>query len=228
MTNQWIQVRRKDPGRDSGSPLITLRGKDAAFNAEFTRQASVSKYKEVKLAIEPNSRRIAFKFLTGHDPDAYTIHGDGGSSPSRASGRVISSTEIFMNIPWIRAVSMNPDSLKRRFRPEWDNIQGAWVITLMPMFEKKVGRLEVPSGSKGIYRYVRHNGDVVYIGKGNIKDRLLSPERSSWDFDYVEYSEIEDSNEQYKWEKWWIDDYEQDKGELPIYNRIGGRRIIEE
>ena len=47
-----------------------------------------------------------------------------------------------------------------------------------------------PKGAKGIYRYIRENGEIVYIGRGNIFKRLQSQERVEWDFDMIEIIQV--------------------------------------
>jgi hypothetical protein len=99
------------------------------------------------------------------------------------------------------------------------------VIQLCPAFEERRAResADIPSDVRGIYRYLRESGEVVYIGRGEIKKRLSQPERHDWDFDRVEYSIVSDPDQQVKWEDYWITRFkESNKGRLPIYNKIAG------
>jgi excinuclease UvrABC nuclease subunit len=102
-----------------------------------------------------------------------------------------------------------------------------WLIQLCPAFEYKKAResADIPADATGIYRYLRDNGEIMYIGRGAIKQRLAAPERHDWTFDTVEYSVVENPDEQVKWEAHWLARYkEEHNGELPIYNRISGSR----
>jgi hypothetical protein len=83
-------------------------------------------------------------------------------------------------------------------------------------------RAKVPDDATGIYRYL-FNGDIVYIGRGAIRSRLASNERSDWMFDKVEFSPLENQAEQERWESEWLEEYRSLNGFLPMYNRIGGR-----
>ena len=77
----------------------------------------------------------------------------------------------------------------------------------------------------GIYRYLRENGETVYIGRGPIKERLRCPERTDWDFDVIEYSIVPNPDEQVKWEDYWIERFKADHdGGKPFYNRVSGSR----
>ena len=100
------------------------------------------------------------------------------------------------------------------------------MISIRPAFEVtslRANASQIPDDLTGIYRYLL-NGEVVYIGRGVIRSRLASPERSDWTFDKVEFSPIEDQVEQEQWESEWLEEYRSANGFLPMYNRIGGRR----
>jgi hypothetical protein len=77
----------------------------------------------------------------------------------------------------------------------------------------------VPSDIAGIYRCKRGE-EVVYIGRGPIRERYSSPERRAWEITRIEYSIVADAREQENWESHWLERYREDKGSLPIYNKI--------
>jgi excinuclease UvrABC nuclease subunit len=78
----------------------------------------------------------------------------------------------------------------------------------------------VPSEATGIYRYKDKTGQIIYIGRGNIKNRLAEPERKEWNIETVEYSEITDQKDQITWEKYWLDDFKNNSnGKLPYNNK---------
>ena len=125
--------------------------------------------------------------------------------------------------PWIDEISKIADINKRRFEPKKDNINNCWSIQLMPAFEFKVkSKSNIPSDIKGIYRYNR-KGEVVYIGSGNIKERCSSSDRNDWEYDLIEYSIIEDIADREKWETFWLNDFKENYGTFPLYNKIGGK-----
>ena len=136
---------------------------------------------------------------------------------------ICTSVAIVNKFSWIEAVANLPDKKDRRFFPKKEG--NIWAIQLCPAFEKRNAResANIPSGVVGIYRYVRENGEIVYIGRGNIRDRLNSPERKDWDFDTIEYSIVKDPDKQVKWETYWLNKYKQkNKGKLPFYNKVSG------
>ena len=61
---------------------------------------------------------------------------------------------------------------------------------------------------------------ILYIGKGNIKDRLKSPERKEWDICKVEYSLITDRSEMSKYESFHLKEYENKFNKLLEHNII--------
>jgi hypothetical protein len=67
------------------------------------------------------------------------------------------------------------------------------------------------------------------MGRGVIKDRLASQERRDWDFDRVEFSIIANSDDQVRWETYWLENHQKaNSGKLPVYNRIAGASIPSE
>src|SRR3989344_3851034 len=44
------------------------------------------------------------------------------------------------------------------------------------------------------------------------------------EFDVIEYSIIENSTEQSKWESYWLDKFAEKEGRRPFYNKINGKR----
>jgi hypothetical protein len=136
---------------------------------------------------------------------------------------MFSSRGVFAQYPWIGSVAALPKPKDRRFEPRREG--RLWVIQLCPAFDMRNARESpgIPEDARGIYRYVREGGEIVYIGRGAIKSRLASPERNSWDFDVVEYSVVESPDDQVRWEAYWLKRYAEDhNGKLPAYNMLSG------
>ena len=66
--------------------------------------------------------------------------------------------------------------------------------------------------------------EVVYIGKGSIRDRYQTdPRRASWRISKIEYSVIKDDQKALEWEAWWLKRFrKKNKGRLTKYNQTGG------
>ena len=88
----------------------------------------------------------------------------------KRTGLFCAGIGLINKYPWIKALT----KLKMKDRRFYDPMQEGqkWVIQLCSAFEERRAResAKIPSDVCGIYRYVRENGEVVYIGRGNIKN----------------------------------------------------------
>jgi len=192
------------------------------------RTAALADYKFISIKVDPATYRIAFAFHND-DSDAYslTLCHDGGGKEHKRRGRdnlMVQTASLMRLHKWVAAVSLQREVRLRQFEPEWNSRDKLWIISLRPSFElKAVVPEDIPPDAYGIYRYVADD-EVVYIGKGAIRERALSPERRDWVFDRIEYSVVEDDSKRLEFESWWLAQFEGLHGKLPAYNRIGGRR----
>jgi len=196
-------------------PFVTVSTSGFAFNVVFARLAEIRTEKQVTIHVDPENRKLGFEFHEeeGRNGFAVTAHERYFKCASRA---------VLGKYDWVRSVT-KLSGASRRFRPKKEG--QLWVIRLCPAFEERKAResADIPSGIRGIYRYLRESGEIVYIGRGDIKARLASPERVDWDFDRIEYSIVENPDQQVYWETYWIDRFkEEHKGALPFYNRVSG------
>ena len=220
--SSWIKHRRGGGKSVDNTPLVSIRRQAIAFNAQFVAQAKLTDMTRVSVFLDPEHFRIGFEFhKDSTDEDSYSLTADGGSQSG--GGRAIQPAALIMNNPWIAAVARIEDKRERRFKPEWHGADRKWIISLCPAFEIRVShKSEIPIDLRGIYRY-RRNDEIVYIGRGIIRPRLRAPERQEWDFDVIEYSQIQSDAEQERWESYWLDQFVKKNGKLPLYNRISGK-----
>lgn len=173
----------------------------------------------------PDSFKIGFQFHNdSKKTNSYTLTRDGGGHPN-SRGRAVQAYALMQNTSWLKDISMEPDPRLRRFEPTLDSLNSQWVISIRPSFEHHVTKgKKIPSDVSGIYRY-KLGQETVYIGRGKVKSRSKDLDRENWTFDVIEYSIISNEIEQKKWESDWLNIYrELHNGELPLYNRIGGKR----
>ncbi len=219
----WTLVRREDAFDGSDQPFISIAPHHFSFSTMFSRIAELGPEKRVKIHIDEGSLKVGFEFVNVEE-DSYALYR--ASSSKKGEKRVsmnCTSVAIIRRFPWIEAVANLPDKKDRRFSPKKEG--NIWAVQICPAFDQRKAResATIPSDAVGIYRYVRENGEIVYIGRGNIRDRLGSPERVNWDFDTIEYSIIKDPDDQVRWEAFWLQRYkERNKGKLPIYNKVSG------
>ena len=208
--------KRKDALRRNDLPQVSIRVDTVAFNAELTSKAKLRDYGKVTILVDEDNYKLGFKFHNQeNDPNSLRLYSDGISK----SNRVVSARQLMNDYKWIAAISKLPAVLNKRFTAVWDNIDKIWVVSLCPSFENIVSSESRLNNTTGIYRYKRGD-EVVYIGKGNIRSRIGSPDRGDWEFDTIEYSIIEDSNLQSKWESYWLDRHAEEFGKMPVYNKV--------
>lgn len=208
----WLKVKKQN--FSSNEPVISLNNNRFSYNVYFSKLAELEKNRFVKYFIDEENRKIGFEFYDNEVPDSFKVTGNS------IKGRYSQSTELFSKT-WIQKISkLNGIN---RFSPIVDGKK--FIITLMPVFEIKVLKtdyLKINSEACGIYRYL-DNGNIVYIGKGNIRSRLREISRKDWSFDTIEYS-IVSSDTQFEWENYWISRFRvENENCLPAYNLISGK-----
>jgi hypothetical protein len=216
----WELVRREDRYQRDGRPFISISRHRISFSAAFTRHAELGTGHRVSIHADASSLRLGFEFHMEETPHSLTLVPD-NSAQSKQPGLFCSSHNLVNRCSWVLGVTRLP-AKDRRFYPKKEG--KLWTITLCPSFESRFAResQNIPKDAKGIYRYIRENGEIVYIGRGNICGRLARPERETWDFDVVEYSVVEDPDQQIHWESYWLDKFKQAHGRLPFYNKVSG------
>jgi hypothetical protein len=204
--------------------LITIRKDVFAFNSHFVRVADLDAKSHVLVFTEPDHYQVGFKFLSdGKDPDSLALASDGGANKEK-SGRAVQVSGLMRELSWLKALALDSDTAAKKCIPRWESKNQLWIIDIAPSFEIHVSdKSQITSTCKGIYRYKR-GGEIVYIGRGQIRSRLNSIERENWDFEIIEYSLVENEIEQQKWESFWLDRFVALNGKLPIYNKILGQK----
>jgi hypothetical protein len=219
--SEWEQVSKKHVVMQK--PLITIRRNGFAFNSYFVKIAEIETKTNVSIKVSPQSMLVGFSFSNRDSIDTCSISKDGGQGQRNGKGRIVQISNIFRKYLWIREVS-SLEQIYRQFIPYWDNINLLWVISICPPFEIKVSnKSDIPNGISGIYRY-KLGDDIVYIGRGFIKQRIQSHESENWNYETIEYSIVTKESEQKKWESYWLDKYVEKQDRLPFYNRALGNR----
>lgn len=213
-------LRTDSLNRDS-APKISIRKEHIGFNAVFVKIANLQNFSKVRIEIDEEEFKIGFRFDNEGGPNALALFSDNPSHSTKATGAL----NLFKRYPFIKKISEFHNSLERQFEVQEDvQDKHFWVAQLCPAFENTASSETDLKNLKGIYRYKRSDGVIVYIGKGDILSRLNSLGRQEWDFDVIEYSTIENPDEQSRWESYWLDKYVETEGRLPFYNKINGKR----
>lgn len=214
--SDWQKVRRTHRVARF-SPSITLRRNgNLAISADFIRMAAIGDCTRASLFLSQDGLRLAIQFHDNEaDDDSFFLSRDGGTK-SRLN-RLIIPRALFAQSPAVAALAKEGGSACR-LTPR--KIDGRWVVDLAPCFERTLNQPgEIAAGTTGIYRY-RYGNDTVYIGRGNLRERLSQSERRGWDFDRIEYSIINDDAVERRWEAFWLDEFRRVHNRWPTYNRI--------
>lgn len=201
-------------------PKISIRKEHIGFNAVFVKVANLQKFSKVRIEVDEEEFKIGFRFDNEAGPNALALYSDNPSHSTKATG----ATNLFKRYPFIKKISELQNPLERQFEVKKDaQDKRFWVAQLCPAFENTASSESDFKNLKGIYRYKRSDGTIVYIGKGDILSRLNSLDRQEWDFDVIEYSIIENPDEQSRWESYWLNKFVEKEGRLPFYNKIRGK-----
>lgn len=222
----WVQIRREGYSV-SFNPTITLRPRGAiGFSADFVRMADIRDATHCEIFISANGRKMGFRFLEEPTPDSFKMGSDGGANRKveKYANRVVQAKCLRDKSPIFLRLASMPESA-RRYEPKKD-ISGLWAINLVPCFENTY-RLkgEIGSDATGIYRY-RLGGETVYIGRGRFVERFGEGQRDDWQFDAIEYSILNDADEEARWESHWLELFREEHNRWPVYNRVSGLRAV--
>jgi len=182
---EWEIIQVEDRYNRDERPFISISDDRISFSASFVRMYDIDTHHRVTINADKKNLRLGFEFHVEKKSHSLALTPSGKSKSSKV-GLFCSSHGAIKKFEWVRGVT-KLHSKDRRFFPKKEG--NLWVITLCPTFESSYARESenIPHDAKGIYRYSRENGEIVYIGRGNILDRLRSPERKDWDFDMIEY-----------------------------------------
>jgi hypothetical protein len=209
----------------SSESVLTISASGIGFSAYFIKSNKLEKKVAISFYFDDEDPyRLGFEF---YDEIGITDSLQLTHSKDSATKRV-GATGIISKSKMLATIQKESNKNNRTFEIKKDQISKLFYVSLRPTFEFHISytrRNEIPEKINGIYRYKDKDGAVIYIGKGAIKDRLSSPERSNWGISLIEYSIIPDDALCFKWESYYLEAYREEKGVLPICNRIGGRSI---
>jgi len=144
---------------------------------------------------------------------------------TKSNNRSCKASEIINKTPVLAHVQGLEYRAQRQFEIEFDKKNALWFIRLRPVFERGVlwaDRRSIPEEVSGIYQYLSREGEILYIGKGLIRNRASSPDRDKWGVYRINFSILTTDEEALRWESFYIEEYKNRYGVLPPFNRIGG------
>ena len=189
------------------------------FCSSFIKKYNLCKARSIVFYTFPDDEyKFAFEFFNEDNVR--------GSFPVRNADKsitkLVQSLAFVNKIPVLKAITQTE---KKSFEIFYDEDEKCFYFRVVPAFENISEPSNIPEGISGIYRYRNSEGEVIYIGKGNIKNRLKSSERNNWGIQKVEYSIIHSEVERSTYESYHIREFSEKNGRKPIYNLIGGKAI---
>lgn len=217
MTN-WIKQGSKSC--KAKFPCITIRKKAMALNVDFVEMANAESYCHAEVYVSDDGNKVAIKFLMEGTKDSYAVTSDGGNRERQRIGksknRLIACGKVIENTLALRALSKSK-SIKRLAVSQENDL---WVASITPSFAYKYSQTKPKESDIGVYKYIKDN-EIVYIGRGRIRERIASPERKEWLYDEIEYM-IVDEDKAIKIEAELINEHKMVYSYIPVYNKILG------
>ena len=212
--------------------VVMISNSGISFSASFIKSKKLQTMVSVGFFIDDNDPyKLIFQFYEeeGRQNTLVLIKSNRGGTVS--NGRTVKAQEIFSKNRVLSSIQKLKNKSSKTFDIKFDKFNNYYFISLRPSFENCVlveNLSSIPSDVNGIYRYLDKKGDVIYIGKGLIKTRLQSNERKTWDIQKIEYSILNSEDDSYKWESFYLDEYQNQFGVLPPFNRISGHAQTDE
>ena len=186
------------------------------FSAPFIKSNNLTRHNSVRFyEFTENQYKFGMEFFLETDvPGGFSLVRNGKSVNSfyTTARSFTNSFDVLRDL--IKSKGHN------RFAVSYDKIDKCFFFMVAPCFECDNDQLSIPDGATGIYRYKNTNNEIIYIGKGNIRDRLRSPERKGWDIKKVEYSLVNDRGEMSKYESYHLTEYQNKFNKWPEHNMI--------
>jgi hypothetical protein len=219
----WLAIRPVVlGGNQTSEEVLNLGTPSSSLSAKFIRNNKLEDMESIQFLMDDeNPFWLGFKFFKDKGPAGSLAL---GKSKDSATTR-FTSTGLVNGNPLLTAITRKTDAQSKTFSIQFDKRNDCWFIELRPSFERAFlfkDKGTIPYEAKGIYRYLGIKGDLLYIGKGAVRDRLESPERREWGIHTIEYSILESDELALQWESHYISDHVQRFGVLPPLNRVKG------
>jgi len=217
-------VLERIPSQDS---VLYINKSGISFSASFIKKEKLEAAEGVKFFVDDEDPYyLGFIFTSDSSaPNTLSLMASGRSKGGSA-GVTIKAAELINKSIVLKSIQKMPNKLDRTFEITFDKQQKIYSILLRPNFEVTLNwsdKNRIPDSFSGIYRYLDNNGQTVYIGKGNIKARALSPERTQWGVTRIQYSVIESDDKSYYWENYYLERFVSINGAKPPFNVIMGK-----
>ena len=212
------------PSQDA---VLYISKSGITFSATFIKKHNLQNHLGVKFFVDDEEPYfLGFNFVNDtSEPNTLSLLASGRSKGGSA-GFTIKAAELINKNAILKNIQKLPDRTDRTFEISFDKKSNLFSITLRPNFEITVSwtdKNRIPETYTGIYKYIGKEGQVLYIGKGNIKARANSPERNGWGVSKIQYSVIADDEKCFYWENYYLERFVTSNGAKPPFNVIMGK-----
>lgn len=221
--NNWVTLAPKTHGGCSNKKEVRLREGGFYLTAQASRDLDIKDNNYVILKIddqfincpEKSPKLLIKKAENNLEYGACRVRKDKNSD-----GISFPCKWVYSLIPKLEELRKGKLHSKRLPLKSDDGIN--YFINIIPSFENKTTVDDLPN-INGIYRLkdVNSNPSIVYIGHGNIKNRIKNDHIDNKIFQIVEYSIIEEEEDRKFFEKYYLDDFKKDNGKYPKFNKQG-------
>lgn len=220
----WIKVK-KETCNSIVSDYISVRSsKTIAISSSLCKKLNITSSDYSEFFINESGEKIMIKFYKERNTkDCFSLSSDGGGINRKTNSLVIQSPSIFKTSKRLTEISNKKDKNDKKIYPSKIGINYV-EFYLKPNFEHSSENSSPKEEEMGIYQLIK-NKEIVYIGKGKIKNRVSSHKRNGLDFDFYKYSILLNDEDCIKLESEYIENYIYSNNQLPLYNNIKGANI---
>jgi hypothetical protein len=213
------------PSKDS---VIYVNRSGISFSASFVKKFNLQDSTHVKFYLDDEDIYfLGFSFSKNKNgPNSLALVASGRSKGGSA-GFTLKAAELFGKNLVLRNIAKQENKADKTFEVSYSKATKIFSVLFRPNFEFSVGwndRNKISENILGIYRYLGASGEILYIGKGNIRSRASSPERAQWGIKVIEYSVINDDEKCYHWEDFYLEAFVASYGAKPPFNVILGKK----
>lgn len=201
---------------------INKSGKGIRFSAEFCKRNKLEKQKYVQFyTFTDNDYKFAVVFSEEKTEGSFILNKN--SQTRSYYGLCVNAFSFVNNTPILRH---NAKESKVSYELTFDKEYNAYCFDILPSFEQKTSNVKnIHPDLKGIYQLRDYDDNIIYIGKGNIKDRVRSHIEKDWDINVIEYSEVEDPTLRSDSETIHLNNFEEKYMRKPLHNLIAGKEL---